>query len=151
MEYIEGRRITDVQGLTALGYDMEEIARKLAANYVKQAIDDGYFHADPHPDNLKVDNGKIIYLDFGMMGTLNKRDRELLSDCILAIVKNDIRAVEHTLLILGEVHGQVDHMQLCNDIKKVLNKNKTQDVANIDIKEFTNDMFAMLSLSLIHI
>lgn len=145
MEYIEGRRITDVQGLTALGYDMEEIARKLAANYVKQAIDDGYFHADPHPDNLKVDKGKIIYLDFGMMGTLNKRDRELLSDCILAIVKNDIRAVEHTLLILGEVHGQVDHMQLCNDIKRVLNKNKTQDVANIDIKEFTNDMFAMLS------
>lgn len=145
MEEIKGHIITDKKSLLDLGYDMDEIAEKLAANYVKQTIDDGYFHADPHPDNLKIDNGKIIYLDFGMMGSLSKRDRDLLSKCILAIVKNDVREVSHILLTLGEARGQVDHMQLCNDIRNVLNKNLTKDAKDIDIKDFTNDMFSMLS------
>ena len=145
MEYMEGIRINDFITLDEHGYDRDEIGKKLAANYIKQALDDGYFHADPHTENLKIKDGKIIYLDFGMMGRLSKRDRELLSKCILAILKDDVTEVSHILLAFGKTRGQVDHMVLKNDIKRVLDKNKSQDIADIDIKDFMNDFLAMLS------
>lgn len=145
MEYMDGIRINDFITLDEHGYDRDEIGKKLAANYIKQALDDGYFHADPHTENLKIKDGKIIYLDFGMMGRLSKRDRELLSKCILAILKDDVTEVSHILLAFGKTRGQVDYMILKNDIKRVLDKNKSQDIADIDIKDFMNDFLAMLS------
>lgn len=66
---------------------MNEIALKLADNYIKQAIDDGFFHADPHADNIKIIDGKIAYLDFGMMGRLSSKNKNLLNKCIVAIIK----------------------------------------------------------------
>ena len=145
MEYMDGIRINDFATLEKHGYDRDEIGKKLAANYIKQALDDGYFHADPHVENLKIKDGKIIYLDFGMMGRLSKRDRELLSKCIIAIINDDVTEVSHILLAFGKTRGNIDHMTLKNDITKVLNKNKSQDISNIDIKDFMNDFLAMLS------
>lgn len=145
MEYMDGIRINDYASLEKNGYDRDEIGKKLAANYIKQALDDGYFHADPHVENLKIKDGKIIYLDFGMMGRLSRRDRDLLSQCIMAILKDDVTEVSHILLAFGKTRGQIDHMTLKNDIKRVLDKNKTQDISDIDIKDFMNDFLAMLS------
>ena len=145
MEYMDGIRIDDFPALEKAGYDRDEIGKKLAANYIKQALDDGYFHADPHVENLKIKDGKIIYLDFGMMGRLSKRDRELLSKCISAILNDDVTEVSHILLSFGKARGQVDHMVLKNDIKRVLDKNKSQDISDINIKNFMNDFLAMLS------
>lgn len=145
MEYMDGISINDYKTLDAYGYDRDEIGKKLAANYIKQALDDGYFHADPHIENLKIKDGKIIYLDFGMMGRLSKRDRELLSKCIVAILKDDVTDVSHILLAFGKTRGQIDHMVLKNDIKRVIDKNKSQDIIDIDIKDFMNDFLAMLS------
>ena len=145
MEYMDGIRINDFATLEKAGYDRDEIGKKLAANYIKQALDDGYFHADPHVENLKIKDGKIIYLDFGMMGRLSKRDRELLSKCIMAILKDDVTEVSHILLVFGKTRGSIDHMTLKNDIKRVLDKNKSQDISDIDIKDFMNDFLAMLS------
>lgn len=145
MEYMDGIRIDDFTSLEEAGYDREEIGKKLAANYIKQALDDGYFHADPHVENLKIKDGKIIYLDFGMMGRLSKRDRELLSKCILAILNDDEIEVSHILLTFGKASGTVDHMALKNDIKRVLDKNKSQDISDLNIKDFINDFLIMLS------
>ena len=145
MEYMSGISINDFYTLEKHGYDREEIGKKLAANYIKQALDDGYFHADPHTENLKIKDGKIIYLDFGMMGSLSNRDRDLLSKCIFAILNDDVIEIAHILLVFGKTRGTIDHMVLKNDIKKVIEKNKCQDIVNIDIKDFMNDFLAMLS------
>lgn len=145
MEYMSGIKINDFASLNENGYERDEIGKKLAANYIKQAITDGFFHADPHTDNLKISDGKIVYLDFGMMGRLSKRDRALLSACIVAILKEDITEVSHILLTLGTVQGQPDYMALKNDIKKVLDKNMSQDASNINIKAFLNDFLSMLT------
>ena len=128
MEYMSGISINDFYTLEKHGYDREEIGKKLAANYIKQALDDGYFHADPHTENLKIKDGKIIYLDFGMMGSLSNRDRDLLSKCIFAILNDDVTEVAHILLVFGKARGTIDHMALKNDIK-----------------DFMNDFLAMLS------
>ena len=65
MEYIDGFDIDNLIKLKENGYDVEEIAAKLAENYIKQIVDDGFFHADPHPGNLRIRDGKIIWIDFG--------------------------------------------------------------------------------------
>ncbi len=145
MEYMDGISINDFDSLEKYGYDRDEIGKKLAANYIKQALDDGYFHADPHIENLKIKDGKIVYLDFGMMGRLSSRDRDLLSKCITAIINDDVTEVAHILLAFGKARGNTDYMSLKNDIKRVLDKNKTQDISDIDIKDFMNDFLAMLS------
>lgn len=145
MEYMEGIKINDFNSLEKYGYNRDEIGKKLACNYIKQAITDGYFHADPHSENIKISEGKIIYLDFGMMGKISKKDRELLGNCILAILRDDITEVSHILLTLGKTSSQVDYMVLKNDIRKVLDKNMGQNASDIDIKELLNDMLAMLS------
>ena len=60
MEYIDGFSIDDKETLLAEGYDLKEVGSKLVDNYIKQVIEDGFFHADPHPGNLRIRDGKII-------------------------------------------------------------------------------------------
>ena len=135
----------DITYLNENGYDIDEISEKLADNYVKQAIDDGYFHADPHSDNIKIENGKIVFLDYGMMGTINVRYRNLLEKCLIAIANNDYNEVANVLKAIDTNSSYVDQMQLKNDIKKVLDKNKTAELADINVKDFAADMFLMLN------
>ena len=77
MEYIDGCGIDDKEELTERGYDLKEIGTKLVDNYIKQVMDDGFFHADPHSGNVKIRDGKIIWIDMGMMGRLTEHDREI--------------------------------------------------------------------------
>ena len=74
MEYIVGFSVSDTHTLEQEGYDQVEIGEKLADNYVRQIMQDGFFHADPHPGNLRIRGGKIVWLDMGMMGRLTPRD-----------------------------------------------------------------------------
>lgn len=145
MEYIDGTKLDDVSKIMKEGYNPSEVAKKLAANYVKQAIDDGFFHADPHSDNIRIKNGQIVYLDFGMMGKLSSLDRSLLSECIIAILKDDIREVSRILLTLGSAKSDVNHVELNNDIRTILDKVKNANISDIDMKVFLNDMLKMLS------
>ena len=82
MDYVEGLSVSDAAALLSCGYDLEEIGTKLVDNYAQQMLDDGLFHADPHPGNLVVRGGKIVYLDLGIMGRLSAHDRSALSDMV---------------------------------------------------------------------
>lgn len=144
MEYIDGYNVSQVEKLQEDGYDLDEIANKLADNYIYQAIDVGYFHADPHPNNIIITDGKIGYIDFGMMGRLNSRNKELLKNCMLAIFNNDIHEVERILLILGDTKYPVNHSRLCNDLQMILDKNKSMGIGDINITKFANELLFIL-------
>ena len=128
MEYVNGINVTDKQTLLNSGYDLEEIGLKLSNNYIKQALDDGFFHADPHPDNMCIRDGKIMFLDLGMMGRLNSRHKQLLKNAMNAIVKNDITELEHVLISISTTTGSINHTKLRNEIQNVLDKNVTEDI-----------------------
>lgn len=145
MEFIDAPLISEKEKLIKLGYDLKEVTLKLADNYIKQAIDDGFYHADPHSDNIKIQDGKIVYLDFGMMGRLSNRNKDLLNKCIVAILKNDIDDIAHILKILNVKDEEINYMKLKSDIKLVLDKNKTTEIKNINIKEFAKEMFLLLN------
>lgn len=144
MQNIEGVSLDNKQTLIDNGYNLEEIGLKLANNYIKQALDDGFFHADPHQDNIYIYNGKIVYLDLGMMGRISSRSRKLLNDAMKAIVRNDITELEHILLSMSTTKSTINHTQLRAEIQQVLNKNASEDIENIDIISFTNSVTNIL-------
>ena len=137
MEYIDGIKLNDKTTLQNLGYDLEEIGLKLANNYIKQALDEGFFHADPHPDNIIIRDGKIVFLDLGMMGRLSTRNRNLLNNAMKSVVRNDVAELERILLSISTTTGSVNHTKLKSDIQTILDKNVDEDIENINIIDFT--------------
>ena len=101
MEYI-GHQIDDAAGLRADGYNLNEIAVKLVHNYIRQITVYRFFHADPHPGNIRVQEGKIVWLDLGMMGRISPREAELYLGIIRTIYEQDVPALTGTLLSLGQ-------------------------------------------------
>ena len=73
MDYVEGISVSHPDELLAAGYDLKEIGTKLVDNYATQVLDEGFFHADPHPGNIMVRGGQIVLLDLGMTGRLNAK------------------------------------------------------------------------------
>lgn len=143
MENIEGIQIDDEEKLTELGYDRREIAEKLAANYIKQVLEDGYFHADPHPGNIRIRGGKIVWLDLGMIGKLSNRDRNLFKRALTTITTNDIYELKDVVLAIGLHSGKINHNQLYNDIEGMLSKYASLDLGSINVGRFILDMVSM--------
>ena len=102
--YIPGIRINHYQELLATGYDLEDMGQKLMLSFIKQVFKDGYFHGDPHPGNLIIHEGKIFFIDFGIMGRIDPRTRWLLRELIHALlVKKDHAAAGKIVVLLGAV------------------------------------------------
>ena len=86
MEYIGGTKINDVQALDAAGHDRTELATRLQRAYLKMILEDGVFHADPHPGNLAVaDDGSIIFYDFGMNGEVEPYIQEKIVEFYISV------------------------------------------------------------------
>lgn len=85
-----------------------------------------------------------MFLDLGMMGRLNSRHKQLLKNAMNAIVKNDITELEHVLISISTTTGSINHTKLRNEIQKVLDKNVTEDIENINIIEFMSSVSKIL-------
>ncbi len=133
MEYIDGCAIDDVEYLTAHGYDLDEIGRKLVNNFIKQVMEDGFFHADPHPGNVKVRDGKIIWIDMGMMGRLSDKDRRIMVRGVRSIAMHDIQGTVNAVLDLGEISGTPDRDKLYTAIKGFLEQYGSVSFGSLDI------------------
>ena len=144
MEYIDGIPIDDKETLLAGGYDLDEIGSKFVDNFIKQVMDDGFFHADPHPGNVMIQGGKIVWIDMGMMGRLSDRDRELIGEAIEGVALNDIGKIQDAVLALGEFKGKPDQSRLYTDIRDLMAKYGTADFGEIDIVEILTDLMDVM-------
>lgn len=133
MEYIDGYSLDDVESLQNAGYDMDEIGTKFVNNFIKQVMDDGFFHADPHPGNVKIRDGKIVWIDMGMMGCLSEKDRHTMIKGIRGIALHDISMVENSVLEIGEFRGKPDRERLYQDLKKFIADYGTTSMGSLDV------------------
>ena len=133
MEYIDGNSLDDVESLQNAGYDMDEIGTKFVNNFIKQVMDDGFFHADPHPGNVKIRDGKIVWIDMGMMGRLSEKDRHTMIKGIRGIALHDISMVENSVLEIGEFRGKPDRERLYQDLKKFIADYGTTSMGSLDV------------------
>ena len=134
----------DLDALRAAGYDLNEIGSKLADNYVKQITEDGFFHADPHPGNIRIRDGKIVFLDMGMMGTLSERDRRTISQAVKGVARNDPEACLEAVLKLGVVSGDVDRRQLYKDCETMLDRYGSIDLGTMDLSQVVTDIMEIM-------
>lgn len=144
MEHIDGFSIDDRTSLLNNGYDLEEIGMKLIDHYIKQVMDDGFFHADPHPGNVKIRDGKIVWIDMGMMGRLTERDRELIGKAVQGIAVNDVGMIQDAVLALGEFKEAPDQSSLYEGINNLLAKYGRTDIGQIDIAEVTMSLMEVM-------
>ena len=133
MENIGGWQIDDTQGLTDAGYDLDEIAVKLVNNYIKQITVDRFFHADPHPGNIRVRDGRIVWLDLGMMGRLSRRDADLYTNIITTLYENDIMGLTDTLLAMCTCGRPPDRLALSAEVDGLVAQYKSMAMADINL------------------
>lgn len=143
MEYIDGIQIDHLDELKKQGYDLNEIGLKLAENYIKQILDDAFFHADPHPGNIWIRGGKIVWLDLGMMGRISRRDQQLLRTAVSAVVDHDVNELKSVILTLGVVKGNINHAQLYADVDDMLMRYGSMEFSNLHLGKLMQDMLEL--------
>ena len=134
MDYVEGISVSHPDELIEAGYDLKEIGTKLVDNYATQVLDEGFFHADPHPGNIMVRGGQIVLLDLGMTGRLNAKTRFVLKDMIFAVAEQDSPALADGLLrFAGAEADSEDYPALLADLDVIVKEFGTVDLAELDI------------------
>lgn len=140
MENVQGLPIDHLEELRSQGYDMEEITQKLADHYIKQILDDGFFHADPHPGNIIIRGGKIVWLDLGMMGVLSNRDRQLFRTAMLAVTRQDIYELENAIMSIGVIKGKINHNELYEDIRIFVDRYGNSDLQDLNLGKILTEI-----------
>ncbi|SFK78810.1 Predicted unusual protein kinase regulating ubiquinone biosynthesis, AarF/ABC1/UbiB family [Halogranum rubrum] len=119
MEYLPGVKISDIQTLDEMGIDRTELAERLQRIYLQMIIDDGVFHADPHPGNLAVDDdGAVIFYDFGMSGRVDSFIQNKIVEFYIAVANQDIDAILDTLIEMGTLSPDADR-QVMSDVMEL--------------------------------
>lgn len=144
MEYIDGLGIDDRESLNEAGYDLKEIGSKLVDNYIKQVMDDGFFHADPHSGNVKIRDGKIIWIDMGMMGRLTEHDRKMIGKAVQGVALNDVGLIRQAVMALGEFKERPDQRKLYEDIEGLLMKYGSTEMGEINIGAVMTDLMDVM-------
>ncbi len=136
MEYIEGVKITDVEGLREMEFDPKLIAQRGIDLELKQIFEYGFFHADPHPGNILVLPGNVIcFLDFGMMGTLSRSTSDLVISMAIGAINRDYDKITRTILKICETRGEVNMRRLELQVTELVDLYFYQSLENIDMTE----------------
>ncbi len=121
LDYVEGRKVTDVAGRE--GYDPQRVARNLIDAAFRQLFGGGIFHGDPHPGNLLVLPGdRIAYLDFGLVGRIGRPMQEALVTLLVAVALRDPDTVARVLYRIGVPEAHTPITSLRDDISRILDR-----------------------------
>lgn len=145
MEYIDGIKLTNRQQLLDNDYDLKEICEKLVENYLSQMLDNGFYHIDPHSGNIIIREGKIVWIDLGMVGTLSKKDIHFYTECIQAVISQDAYELKDLLLTMVKLQNDdIDHIGLYRDVDFLLKKYSTLAVSEMNVGSILNELLAIM-------
>ncbi len=141
LERIQGVKIDDLDGLTAAGLDRRRVALHAAQIVVKEVLEDGFFHADPHPGNFVVLPGEVIgAMDFGMVGHLSDAVRLDLIRLYIVSVRLDEQRIVDQLIRMGAVGTAVDRRALGQDLHRLLTRYHGLPLKDIRAREVIRDI-----------
>lgn len=141
MEWIEGIKLTNVEKVKQAGFDSRHIIEVGVQCSLRQLLDYGYFHADPHPGNLLVMNdGRLAYLDFGMMSEVSAEQRFGLIEAIVHLVNRDFAALSKDYVRLGFLTEDIDFDAIVPALSRVFNPPEGQSLTEMDFKDMTDQL-----------
>ncbi|MFP4121212.1 ABC1 kinase family protein [Coleofasciculus sp.] len=142
LEYAPGIKISHYEALEAAGLDRKLLAQLGAKAYLQQLLNDGFFHADPHPGNLAVSpEGSLIFYDFGMMGQIKANVREQLMETLFGIAQKDANRVVGSLVELGALSPVDDMGPVRRSIQYMLDHFMDKPFENQSVSEISDDLY----------
>lgn len=145
MEWINGLKLTQVKEIAALGINARYLVEVGVQCSLRQLLEHGFFHADPHPGNLLATyDGKLAYLDFGMMSEIKPPQRYGLIEAIVHVVNRDFDALAHDYVKLDFLTPDVDLTPIIPAFSKVFADAQGASVADLNIKTITDDLSELM-------
>lgn len=143
MDYVEGIHLNRISELRKGGFDTKEIAERLVNAMFEQIFEGRHFHADPHPGNLlATPDGKLAFIDFGMIGRLSPEMRDHLSSLVIALMRRSNEGMLRAILRMGLLDDTRDLNALRTDLERLHDRYYDIPFAEISIGEALNDLFA---------
>jgi ubiquinone biosynthesis protein len=163
MERIEGIKIDQFDELQRSGFDCKQVARHASRIFIKEVLDDGFFHADPHPGNFVImpQNEAVVAdlnppvdsmpesqmedivigaMDFGMVGYVSRIDRANMLHAYLLASRMDARGLAEMMVRIGAVHPGVDEDDLRRDLERILNRYRGLPIREIQVQQVFEEM-----------
>ncbi|ABX08159.1 possible kinase [Prochlorococcus marinus str. MIT 9211] len=145
LDYLPGIKINDQKALAQQGINPSKIAEIGASSYLKQLIEFGFFHADPHPGNLAVSaDGSLIYYDFGMMGTISQRLRERLGEMVRLAAIKDASALVEQLQEAGLIAKGIDAGPVRRLVRVMLQEMLTPPFSANIMDKLSGDLYELV-------
>ena len=141
MEFIHGDKVTELDKLRARNVSPEKVNRLLIRTYLKQLLEDGFFHADPHPGNLLVmPDGRLAFFDFGMVGRITAQLQAKMIDAFLHVVAKDAAGIAQDLIDLDFLKPGADETKIKEVVIKMFALHLDLKLKDVKFKELTYDL-----------
>jgi len=142
LEYLPGIKISHYEALEAAGLDRKSLAQMGARAYLHQLLNDGFFHADPHPGNIAASpDGTLIFYDFGMMGQVKLVTRQKLLETFFGIAQKDADRVVRSLVELGALAPVDDMGPVRRSVQFMLDNFMDKPFENQSVSEISDDLY----------
>jgi predicted unusual protein kinase regulating ubiquinone biosynthesis (AarF/ABC1/UbiB family) len=144
LEWIEGCKLTDMEKIAAANLERDRLIEIGVTSGLRQLLEFGFFHADPHPGNLfALADGRMAYIDFGMMDQLNQDTKETLVDAVVHLINQDFERLGHDFVKLGFLTADTDLVPIVPALQRVLGDALGAKVKDFNFKTIT-DQFSEL-------
>ena len=141
LDFIRGTKVTDLEALRARKISPVKVNRLLVRTYLKQLLEDGFFHADPHPGNLLVmDSGHLAFFDFGMVGRITPRLQSQMIDAFFHVVSRDVHGLGQDILNLNFLKPGVDPETVRPVVESLFKHYLNLRLGEVNFKELTYDL-----------
>lgn len=132
MTFVEGCSVSKKEKLPEQGTDAMKVGREILESYLNQIFDAGIFHADPHQGNIMVSDGKVHWIDFGMVGEITEADITALENIVVGLLRSDTDAMADGVLAIGKSSAGCDRNKLKDDLElfsaKYMNVSSLSDI-----------------------
>ena len=141
LEFIHGTKVVDIEGLRARRISAVKVNRLLVRTYLKQLLEDGFFHADPHPGNLLVmDSGHLAFFDFGMVGRISPKLQSQMIDAFFHVVGRDVQGLGQDIINLDFLKPGVDPETVRPVVERLFKSYLNLKLGDVNFKELTYDL-----------
>ncbi|WVT73536.1 2-polyprenylphenol 6-hydroxylase [Sinorhizobium chiapasense] len=147
MEWIDGVKMSDIEGLKAAGHDLNTLAETLIQSFLRHTLRDGFFHADMHQGNLFVDDaGHIVAVDMGIVGRLGKKERRFLAEILFGFITRDYQRVADVHFEAGYVPSHHDAASFAQAIRAIGEPIHGQPAETISMAKLLTLLFEVTEL-----
>ena len=141
MEFINGTKVTDLAGQERQNISPAKVNRLLIKTYLKQLLEDGFFHADPHPGNLLVmADGRLAFFDFGMVGRITPELQAKMIDAFFHVVSKDPSGIAQDLVDLNFLKPGTAHEAVKPVVERMFEFHFNLKLKDVNFKELTYDL-----------